>query len=189
MRSQRIYDPVAQNTDKSEAANSDQQAHDNTLAPDTLKDKNQDTYAAIDLGSNSFHMAVAQPEGRSIRIIDSLRAPVRLGAGLDNKKNITPATEQMALETLSQFSERLRDVPRENIRIVGTNTLRRARNSDEFIDKAYELLGKRIEIISGREEARLIFESVAHTQPENNDRRLVIDIGGGSTELDRTCSA
>ena len=174
---------MAQNTDNSESANNGQQALDNTLAPDTLKDNNQDTYAAIDLGSNSFHMAVAQPEGRSIRIIDSLRAPVRLGAGLDNKKNITPATEEMALETLSQFSERLRDVPRKNIRIVGTNTLRRARNSDDFIEKAYDLLGKRIEIISGREEARLIFGSVAHTQPDNNDRKLVIDIGGGSTEL------
>lgn len=144
---------------------------------------NEETYAAIDLGSNSFHMAVARPEGRSIRLIDSLRTPVRLGAGLDSKKRIAPKTEKLALDTLRQFAERVREIPRQNIRVVGTNTLRRARNAKKFADKAYEILGRRIEIISGREEARLIFESVAHTQPDLNDGRLVIDIGGGSTEL------
>ncbi len=140
-------------------------------------------YAAIDLGSNSFHMVVATPEGRSIRIIDSLRAPVRLAAGLDDKKRIKAKTQKLALQTLNQFAERLQGVPVENIRVVGTNTLRRAKNSKQFTSKVYEILGRPIEIISGREEARLIFEAVAHTQPDTGDRRLVIDIGGGSTEL------
>lgn len=140
-------------------------------------------YAAIDLGSNSFHMVVATPEGRSIRIIDSLRAPVRLAAGLDDKKRIKAKTQKLALQTLNQFAERLQGVPVENIRVVGTNTLRRAKNSKQFTAKVYEILGRPIDIISGREEARLIFEAVAHTQPDTGDRRLVIDIGGGSTEL------
>ncbi len=152
--------------------------------PDNTQESNgQETFAAIDLGSNSFHMAIATPEGRSIRMLDSLREPVRLGAGLDAKKRIKTKTEKLALDTLHKFAERLRGIPRDNIRMVGTSTLRRARNSNQFASKAFEILGKRIEIISGREEARLIFESVAHTLPDNDDRRLVIDIGGGSTEL------
>ncbi len=153
------------------------------FSEDTHPAADDQTYAAIDLGSNSFHMAVARPEGRAIRLIDSLRTPVRLGAGLDSKKRITTKTEKLALDTLRQFAERVREIPRANIRVVGTNTLRRARNSSKFADKAYDILGKRIEIISGREEARLIFESVAYTQPDHNVGRLVMDIGGGSTEL------
>ena len=149
----------------------------------TQESEGQETYAAIDLGSNSFHMAIATPEGRAIRMLDSLREPVRLGAGLDAKKRIKTKTEKLALDTLNKFAERLRGIPRENIRMVGTSTLRRASNSKQFANKAFEILGKRIEIISGREEARLIFESVAHALPLNNDKRLVIDIGGGSTEL------
>ncbi|MFK7891562.1 MAG: exopolyphosphatase [Granulosicoccus sp.] len=141
------------------------------------------TYAAIDLGSNSFHMMVAKPEGNSIRKVDSLRMPIRLGAGLDSDKRLKPETEKNALEALAQYADRLRNVPRKQIRMVGTNTLRRARNSDNFMRKARELLGIPIEIISGREEARLIYSAVAHTYPENKGQRLVIDIGGGSTEF------
>lgn len=140
-------------------------------------------YAAIDIGSNSFHMIIAEPEGNSIRKIDSLRVPVRLGSGLDNQKRIKPATERLALRTIGQFAQRLRDVPASNIRIVGTNTLRRARNAERFIQSCYGLLHKRIEIISGREEARLIYSAVAHGQPDPENQRLVVDIGGGSTEL------
>lgn len=140
-------------------------------------------YAAIDLGSNSFHMMIAEPEGDSIRKLDSLRMPVRLGAGLDKNKQLLPETEAMALDALAKYAERLLNVPRKNIRIVGTNTLRRARNRDGFMREAARLLGKRIEIISGREEARLIFSAVAHTLPDTDQQRLVIDIGGGSTEL------
>jgi len=140
-------------------------------------------FAAIDLGSNSFHMMIAEPEGSSIRKIDSLRMPTRLGAGLDKNKCLLPETEAIALDALAQYAERLRDVPRKHIRIVGTNTLRRAKNSSKFMREGAKLLGKPIEIISGREEARLIYTAVAHTFPDTNQQRLVIDIGGGSTEL------
>jgi len=143
----------------------------------------QPVYAAIDLGSNSFHMMMAEPEGNSIRKVDSLRMPTRLGAGLDEKKRIKPETQAAALDALSQYAERLRDVPKENIRIVGTNTLRRAKNSDEFMRDAKRILGKPIQIISGREEARLIYTAISHTFPDASKQRLVLDIGGGSTEL------
>lgn len=141
------------------------------------------SYAAIDLGSNSFHMVIAEPEGNSIRIIDSLRMPTRLGAGLDKKKCIKPETMEAALAAMSQFAERLRGVPRHNVRIVGTNTLRRATNAKFFMAKCEVMLGKRIEIISGREEARLIHTAVSHVLPDADSKRLVIDIGGGSTEF------
>ena len=141
------------------------------------------TYAAIDLGSNSFHMMMAKPEGNSIRKIDSLRMPVRLGAGLDEQKRLKPETERSALDALAQYAERLRNVPRKHIRMVGTNTLRRARNRDVFMREAKALLGIPIEIISGREEARLIYSAVSHTFTDNSRQRLVIDIGGGSTEF------
>lgn len=140
-------------------------------------------YAALDLGSNSFHMLVAEPEGDSIRKIDSLRVPLRLGAGLDPDKRLKAETEAQALDALARFAERLRDVPRRNIRIVGTNTLRRATHKEHFMREAQRLLGKPIEIISGREEARIIYSAVAHTFPDSDRQRLVIDIGGGSTEL------
>jgi len=141
------------------------------------------SFAAIDLGSNSFHMVVAEPEGDSIRIIDSLREGVRLGSGLDNKKRLTPETMERSLDALRFFAERLRDVPAKNFRVVGTNTLRRAKNADAFMEEALSILGKEVEIISGREEARLIYAAVAHTHPDPEHKRLVCDIGGGSTEL------
>ncbi len=146
----------------------------------------QDTtpsYAAIDLGSNSFHMVVAEPEGDSIRIIDSLRDSVRLGSGLDEKKNLTDETMERSLEALRIFAQRLRDVPCKQFRVVGTNTLRRAKNADIFMAEARSILGRNVEIISGREEARLIYSAVAHTHPDPDHKRLVCDIGGGSTEL------
>jgi len=141
------------------------------------------SFAAIDLGSNSFHMVVAEPEGSSIRIIDSLRVPVRLGAGLDSEKKLKKQTRLAALDALGQFAQRLRGVPLKQVRIVGTNTLRRAKNSSDFMNEAQAILGKRIDIIAGREEARLIFSGVSHAAPDPDTQRLVIDIGGGSTEL------
>ena len=141
------------------------------------------TYAAIDLGSNSFHMVVAEPVADSIRIVDSLRLPVRLGSGLDEQKRLKPETREIALDAISQFAQRLRGVPRQNVRVVGTNTLRRAKDADAFINEAFELLNKRIEVIAGREEARVIFQAVAHGLPSPDCKRLIIDIGGGSTEL------
>lgn len=140
-------------------------------------------YAAIDLGSNSFHMLVAEPEGSSIRKIDSLRMPTRFGAGLDDMKRLKPETVAAGLDALSQYAERLRDVPKENIFMVGTNTLRRAKNRDGFMMEAKRLLGIPIQIIAGREEARLIYGAVAHTFPDASRQRLVLDIGGGSTEM------
>ena len=145
--------------------------------------ENKPSFAAIDLGSNSFHMVVAEPEGDSIRIIDSLREAVRLGAGLDSEKRLTPETMQRSLDALGLFAERLRDVPLKRFRVVGTNTLRRAKNADEFMSEARAILGKNVEIVSGREEARLIYAAVAHTHPDPDHQRLVCDIGGGSTEL------
>lgn len=140
------------------------------------------TFAAIDLGSNSFHMAVASTTDSHLQMIDKLRQPVRLGAGLDKKNNITAETMQKALECLSMFSQRLTDVPTSQIRAVGTNTLRRARNADEFNAAALDTLGIPIEIIAGREEARLIYTGVTYGIRDSK-KRLVIDIGGGSTEF------
>ncbi len=143
----------------------------------------QQSFAAIDLGSNSFHMVIASVEGQSLHMIDRLRESVRMGSGLDKDKNIKAETWERAIACLSQFEQRLRGIPREQIRIVGTNTLRRANNSSAFNKEVRELLKKDIEIISGREEARLIYSAVAHGLPNPETKRLVIDIGGGSTEL------
>ncbi|MEM7259012.1 MAG: exopolyphosphatase [Pseudomonadota bacterium] len=142
----------------------------------------ENTYAAIDLGSNSFHMAVANTTASHLQMIDKVRQPVRLGSGLDKHNNIDQQTLQRALDCLALFQQRLRGVPREQIRAVGTNTLRRARNALVLNEAAEELLGIPIEIISGREEARLIYAGVTYGLNDNN-RRLVIDIGGGSTEF------
>ncbi len=140
-------------------------------------------YAAVDLGSNSFHMVIARLEGESLHLIDRLRDSVRLGSGLDENKNIDDDTWKRAFICLSQFEQRLRGIPRSQIRIVGTNTLRRANNTIQFNNEIQELFNKGMDIISGREEARLIFSAVAHGLPNPETKRLVIDIGGGSTEL------
>ncbi len=139
--------------------------------------------AAVDLGSNSFHMIVAQHiEGR-LQIIDRLREMVRLRAGLDKQGNLNSDAQQRALDCLQRFAQRLENIPSQNIRIVGTNTLRAANNAADFVRKAQEILGNPIQIISGIEEARLIYLGVAHSLAEQGQRRLVIDIGGGSTEI------
>ncbi len=154
----------------------------NTDTPSRSQFTADTTYAAIDLGSNSFHMAVASSTDSHLQMIDKLREPVRLGAGLDKKNNITSKTMKQALECLSMFGQRLKDVPPRQIRAVGTNTLRRARNSDEFNAAAVEMLGVPVEIIAGREEARLIYCGVTYGVRDDK-KRLVIDIGGGSTEF------
>lgn len=144
--------------------------------------KPENTYAAIDLGSNSFHMAVAGATSSHLQMIDKVRRPVRMGSGLDENNNITPTTMERALDCLAIFQQRLRGVPTDQIRAVGTNTLRRARNADEFNNAAHEILGIPIEIISGREEARLIYTGVTYGVRDDK-KRLIIDIGGGSTEF------
>lgn len=139
--------------------------------------------AAVDLGSNSFHMMVARPDGDELQIIDRLREPVRLATGIDGKGRLIPAARERAISCLQRFGQRLRDFPKTRVRAVGTNTLRKAQNVSEFMEEAEDALGQPIEIISGLEEARLIYGGVAQSLGPERPRRLVVDIGGGSTEL------
>ena len=142
-----------------------------------------ETYAAVDAGSNSFHMIVANIVDGRIQIVDKLKEMVRLAGGLDENRKLNDEAAQRALECLQRFGERIREIPRGNVRAVGTNTLRQARNGRVFLKKANQALGHPIEVISGREEARLIFLGVAYSNFNDTEQRLVIDIGGGSTEL------
>lgn len=139
--------------------------------------------AAVDLGSNSFHMVVARPVSGNINVMDRLREPVRLASGLDADNELTAEARQRALACLERFGQRLRDMPQGSVRAVGTNTLRKAHNSDEFLEAAAAALGHPIEVIAGVEEARLIYLGVSHTLPDEAGKRFVMDIGGGSTEL------
>ena len=138
--------------------------------------------AAVDLGSNSFHMVVARQHEGELRLIDRVRERVQLAAGLDGEQNLTEEAQERALACLTRMGERLRDLQPQRVRAVGTNTLRKARNSRSFLQRAEEALGQPIEIIGGHEEARLIYLGVAHGAADDDGRRLVIDIGGGSTE-------
>jgi exopolyphosphatase/guanosine-5'-triphosphate,3'-diphosphate pyrophosphatase len=142
-----------------------------------------DNIAAIDLGSNSFHMIVARVVDDHVQILDRLKEMVQLAAGLDERHRLAPEAQERALDCLARFGQRLRHIPGPRIRIVGTNTLRRARNSQEFLTRAQTVLGHAVEIISGMEEARLIYLGVTHSNAGGADRRLVVDIGGGSTEV------
>ncbi|MEM7002044.1 MAG: Ppx/GppA phosphatase family protein [Pseudomonadota bacterium] len=137
---------------------------------------------ALDLGSNSFHLLVAQESGDRVQFIDKHKEMVRLAAGLDADNHLSPEVRQRALDCLRRFGERLRSLDPQNVRVVGTNTLRKA-DSDDFIAAAEAELGHKIDIISGLEEARLIFMGVCHDLGASEQRRLVADIGGGSTEL------
>ena len=142
-----------------------------------------DTLAAVDLGSNSFHLQIGRVVDGQIYPLDAVREVVRLGGGLTAEKRIDRATQAAALEALAKFAERLRGFPRQAVRAVGTNALRVAKNAAPFLREARAVLGFPIEVISGREEARLIYLGVAHSLPAAAHRRLVIDVGGGSTEL------
>src|SRR3954468_8936813 len=142
-----------------------------------------DTLAAVDLGSNSFHLQIGRVVGGQIYPLDSVREVVRLGAGLTVEKRIDRSTQAAALEALAKFAERLRGFPRQAVRAVGTNALRIAKNSSPFLRDARAVLGFPIEVISGREEARLIYIGVAHALTVSSQRRLVVDVGGGSTEF------
>lgn len=139
--------------------------------------------AAVDLGSNSFHMIVARHAHGQLVILDRLREMVRLGAGLDEQGRLQREAVDTALACLERFGQRLRDMNAQDVRVVGTNTLRKARRRGAFLDRARAALGHPIEVIAGVEEARLIYLGVAHTMPSEPGRRLVVDIGGGSTEL------
>lgn len=139
--------------------------------------------AAVDLGSNSFHMIVARHSHGQLIILDRLRESVRLGAGLDEQGRLKREAIDIALACLERFGQRLRDMKAESVRVVGTNTLRKAKRRGAFLDRASDALGHPIEVISGIEEARLIYLGVANTMPSEPGRRLVADIGGGSTEI------
>lgn len=141
------------------------------------------TLAAVDLGSNSFHLQVARVVDKQLYPLDSLKEMVRLAAGLTIDKKLDEASQVRALDCLKRFSERLRGFPTHAVRVVGTNSLRVARNAAEFLVKAETVLGFPIEIIAGHEEARLIYLGVAHSLPVSDNNRLIIDIGGGSTEF------
>src|SRR5678816_1044617 len=142
-----------------------------------------DTLAAVDLGSNSFHLQIGRVVDGQVYPLDSVREVVRLGGGLTAEKRIDRATQSLALDTLARFAERLRGFARPAVRAVGTNALRVAKNSPQFLREARAVLGFPIEVISGREEARLIYLGVAHSMPPAPHRRLVVDVGGGSTEF------
>ncbi|RDZ27875.1 exopolyphosphatase [Lysobacter silvisoli] len=142
-----------------------------------------DLLAAVDLGSNSFHMVVARYVLGQLRIVDRLRETVRLAEGLDRKGGLAPEVRQRALECLSRFGQRVRDIPPQRVRAIATNTVRRLAAPQSFLMPAETALGHAIEVVAGREEARLIYLGVAHAQPSKpGELRLVIDIGGGSTE-------
>ncbi len=139
-------------------------------------------YAAIDLGSNSFHMLVVRHIDGSVQTMAKIKRKVRLAAGLDENNALSLEAMQRGWGCLSLFAERLQDIPQENIRIVGTATLRTATNVDTFLEKANQILGYDINVISGEEEAATIYKGVAHTSG-GSGRRLVVDIGGASTEM------
>jgi len=154
------------------------------LHMNTTKQNLPEIVAAIDLGSNSFHMIVARlEESGTLSIIDRLRENVRLGGGLDKQGIINESAQNRAFECLKTFAQRISDLPQSTVRVAGTNTLRVAKNAQEFVDKAEDILAHSIEIIAGREEARLIYLGVAHGLATKEGKRLVIDIGGGSTEF------
>jgi exopolyphosphatase/guanosine-5'-triphosphate,3'-diphosphate pyrophosphatase len=142
-----------------------------------------ESVAAVDLGSHSFHLLVARPSAGELVVLDRLREQVQLAAGLNRARRLGREAQQIALACLRRFGQRLQHMPHEVVRAVGTNTLRTAKNAREFLKEAEEALGHPIETISGREEARLIYLGVAHSLANPASRRLVLDIGGGSTEV------
>ncbi len=142
-----------------------------------------ETVAAVDLGSNSFRLQVGRVVDDQIYPLDSLKAPVRLASGLNADKRLDAVSQQRALDALAVFGERLRGFDPAAVRVVATNTLRVAKNAAEFIDEAEKVLGFPIEVIAGREEARLIYIGASHSLPAAAHKRMVVDIGGGSTEF------
>ncbi|MBD7976842.1 MULTISPECIES: exopolyphosphatase [Pseudomonas] len=139
--------------------------------------------AAIDLGSNSFHMVLARVDQGEIRILERLGEKVQLAAGIDEQRLLSEEAMQRGLDCLGRFAQLINGLPQGAVRIVGTNALRIARNRKEFIRRAEALLGHPVDVVAGLEEARLIYLGVSHTFPDMPGKRLVVDIGGGSTEF------
>jgi len=153
-------------------------------AQEKLSQTYPDTISAIDLGSNSFHMIVARvDEYGNFSVLDQIKEMVRLRGGLDKDNNLNEAVAQRALDCLQRFGDRIRHLPKGTVRIAGTNTLRTMRTSSKFMQKGSDVLGHKIEVIPGREEARLVYLGVSHTLSDDKGKQLVVDIGGGSTEF------
>ena len=153
-----------------------------TEAEQPLKDG--DLLAAVDLGSNSFHMVVARYVVGQLRIVDRIKETVRLAEGLDGRGGLNPDVMPRALECLARFGQRLRAIPPHRVRAIATNTVRALSNPQLFLMPAETALGHGIDVVAGREEARLIYLGVANgSPPAEGKRRLVMDIGGGSTEF------
>ena len=142
-----------------------------------------DVLAAVDLGSNSFHLVVAQYRNDQLVVIDRLREPVQLAAGLDEDGRLDKEVSARALACLKRFGQRISEMHADGVRVVGTSALRRARRKQGFLERARDALGHPVEIVAGREEARLIYAGVSQSLPADSANRLVVDIGGGSTEL------
>lgn len=139
--------------------------------------------AAVDLGSNSYRLEIGRLDHGQVQRVEYLKETVRQGGGLDEARNLTPEAMDRGWACLARFAERLAGFEPRQVRAVATQTLREARNRDVFLDRACDILGFPIAVISGREEARLIYQGVAHLLPQSGERRLVVDIGGRSTEL------
>ena len=139
-------------------------------------------FAAVDLGSRSFHLTVARVHGENTEVVDRVKESVRLAAGVRNKA-VEPATWRRAEAALARIGERIRDIPPGQARAVGTNAFRQVKDRKALLGAAARALGHRVEVISGAEEARLIYLGVSALLPDENGRRLILDIGGGSTEL------
>ncbi len=140
-------------------------------------------FAAVDLGSNSFHMLIGRVNEGKLEVIDREKEMVQIARGLDTDGNLDNDAKTRALECLHRFSERLRDIPEDQVRAVGTKTLRSTKQSGDFLRIAAKTLGHPIQIISGFEEARLVYSGLSHSIMNDNQHRLVVDIGGGSTEF------
>ena len=152
-------------------------------APDSPPLPDGELLAAVDLGSNSFHMVVARAVLGQLRIVDRIKEHVRLAEGLDGKGGLSKEALIRAHDCLERFGQRLAAIPRDRVRAIATNTVRQLRQPQNFLMPAKAALGHDIEVVSGREEARLIYLGVAHGSPPRSEHRLVIDIGGGSTEF------
>lgn len=139
--------------------------------------------AALDLGSNSFHLLLARKIKGELSLLRQMGEKVQLAAGLDENNWLDESAQQRGLEYLKLLSPFLQGMTESQVRIVATNALRAAHNASEFISRAESILGFPIEIIAGREEARLIYTGVVNTSPKTEGNRLVVDIGGGSTEF------
>ena len=149
----------------------------------SLEDFSVDHYAAVDLGSNSFHLMISRYQHGEFTVVDRQREVVRLAGGLDEDNILNEEVSARALACMRRFGQLIRSIPSHQIRVVGTNALRQMHNKSQFLEAAEAALGHSIEIIAGREEARLIYLGVSKWSVTDENTRLVIDIGGGSTEI------